>query len=120
MRKRVRTIDAQRWDEVNGIQAESGGMLESPEEQAEGPELVNPLDDNPLKNAEMAVEDDYDSIDGIINNGSKREIEDEILEEQKSVMDKIHEHEEKIKQLDQVNEPEKIKKDMLCPDRNLC
>lgn len=27
--------------------------------------------DNYLKNAEMALEDDYDSIDGIINNGSK-------------------------------------------------
>ena len=29
------------------------------------------LPDNPLKNAEMAVEDDYSMIDGIINNGSK-------------------------------------------------
>ena len=26
---------------------------------------------NPLKNAEMAVEDDYGMIDGIINNGAK-------------------------------------------------
>lgn len=29
--------------------------------------------DNYLKNAEMSVEDDYDSIDGIINNGNKQE-----------------------------------------------
>ncbi len=29
------------------------------------------LQDNPLKSAEMAVEDDYGMIDGIINNGSK-------------------------------------------------
>ena len=29
------------------------------------------LPDNPLKNAEMAVEDDYGMIDGIINNGPK-------------------------------------------------
>ncbi|EDN00990.1 hypothetical protein BACCAP_01212 [Pseudoflavonifractor capillosus ATCC 29799] len=28
-------------------------------------------DNNPLKNAEMAVEDDYGMIDGIINNGAK-------------------------------------------------
>ena len=28
--------------------------------------------DNPLKNAEMAVEDDYGMIDGIINNGPKQ------------------------------------------------
>ena len=29
------------------------------------------LPDNPLKNAEMTVEDDYGMIDGIINNGPK-------------------------------------------------
>ena len=29
------------------------------------------LPENPLKNAEMAVEDDYGMIDGIINNGAK-------------------------------------------------
>ena len=33
------------------------------------------LDSNYLKNAEMAVEDDYNMIDGIINNGSKEELE---------------------------------------------
>ena len=31
------------------------------------------LPDNPLKNTEMAVEDDYGIIDGIINNGSKEQ-----------------------------------------------
>ena len=30
------------------------------------------LPENPLKNAEMAVEDDYGMIDGIINNGPKQ------------------------------------------------
>ncbi len=34
-------------------------------------ELDGFLGDNPLKNAEMAVEDDYGMIDGIINNGTK-------------------------------------------------
>ena len=34
-------------------------------------EIPGFLPDNPLKNAEMAVEDDYGMIDGIINNGSK-------------------------------------------------
>ena len=29
------------------------------------------LPDNPLKNAEMALEDDYNMIDGILNNGSR-------------------------------------------------
>ena len=34
-------------------------------------EIPGFLPDNPLKNAEMAVEDDYGMIDGIINNGVK-------------------------------------------------
>ena len=34
-------------------------------------ELNGFLDNNPLKNAEMAVEDDQNMIDGIINNGAK-------------------------------------------------
>ena len=34
-------------------------------------EIPGFLPDNPLKNAEMAVEDDYGMIDGIINNGAK-------------------------------------------------
>lgn len=33
------------------------------------------LESNYLKNAEMAMEDDYNMIDGIINNGSKEELE---------------------------------------------
>ena len=59
----------QRWDDVNGMVMEDGGLLETPEGQAEGPALTNPLSDNPLKNAEMAMEDDYGMLDGIINNG---------------------------------------------------
>ncbi|MBQ8515037.1 MAG: DUF4316 domain-containing protein [Ruminococcus sp.] len=38
-------------------------VIVQPEQQRE--------QDNPLKNAEMAMEDDYNSIDGIINNGKK-------------------------------------------------
>ena len=34
-------------------------------------EIPGFLPDNPLKNAEMAVEDDYGMIDGILNNGQK-------------------------------------------------
>ena len=43
------------------------------------------LRENYLKNAEMAVEDDYNSIDGIINNGRK----DEPVEERPSVLDTL-------------------------------
>ena len=30
------------------------------------------FEENYLKNSEMSIEDDYDSIDGIINNGNKQ------------------------------------------------
>lgn len=38
------------------------------------------LSQNPLKNAEMAVEDDYGMIDGIINNGTKEPTEPTVAE----------------------------------------
>ena len=31
------------------------------------------MPDNPLRNAEIALEDDYDMIDGCINNGPKND-----------------------------------------------
>ena len=43
------------------------------------------LRENYLKNAEMAMEDDYNSIDGIINNGRK----EEPTEERHSVLDAL-------------------------------
>ena len=43
------------------------------------------LPDNPLKNAEMALEDDYNMIDGILNNGS-REIP---VKERTSLLERI-------------------------------
>ena len=43
------------------------------------------LRENYLKNAEMAVEDDYNSLDGIINNGRK----DEPAQERHSVLDAL-------------------------------
>ncbi len=93
----------QKWDEVNGAEIE---------------EPVT-ADDNPLKNAEMAMEDDYDSIDGIINNGSKKDEEEELKAEQQSVMDKIHEHEEKIKQQNQLCETVKEKKPYLVSEMDV-
>ncbi len=108
MKKQV-TKKIQKWDEVTGTAIETVETVSSPEEQAEGPELTSPADNNPLKNAEMAMEDDYDSIDGIINNGPKKDIEEESQAEQRSVMEKIHEHEEKIKQQNQLHHPEKKK-----------
>jgi len=47
------------------------------------PNFIKP--ENYLKNAEMAIEDDYNSIDGIVNNGRKEE------PEQKSVLEQLRE-----------------------------
>ena len=45
------------------------------------------LPDNPLKNAEMAVEDDYGMIDGILNNGQRHQRE--LPEKRKSVVEQL-------------------------------
>ena len=54
-------------------------------------ELPDFAKDNPLKNAEMSVEDDYNMVDGIINNGEKlpsvAELEERSKHEPISLMD---------------------------------
>ena len=47
------------------------------------------LPDNPLKNAEMAVEDDYGMIDGILNNGQREPPQRELPEKRKSVVEQL-------------------------------
>lgn len=41
------------------------------------------FEENYLKNAEMSIEDDYDSIDGIINNGNKQQEYEKLKEPDK-------------------------------------
>ena len=48
------------------------------------------IQDNPLKNAEMAVEDDYGLIDGIINNGKAPGLADE-KKEPPSILSRLSE-----------------------------
>ena len=116
----MNTVAAKRtirqWDEVNGVYVEERVPCSGLSDMNDGCASKSPVDDNPLKNAEMTLEDDYDSIDGIINNGSKKDAEEELREEQKSVKEKIREHEEKIKGLSRG--PQKIRKPSLCRDRN--
>ena len=50
------------------------------------------LPDNPLKNAEMAVEDDYGMIDGILNNGQRQPPQRELPEKRKSVVEQLKSH----------------------------
>ena len=47
------------------------------------------LPDNPLKNAEMSVEDDYGMIDGILNNGQRQPPQRELPEKRKSVVEQL-------------------------------
>ena len=52
-------------------------------------EVAGFLPDNPLKNAEMAVEDDYGMIDGILNNGQRQPPQQELPEKRKSVVEQL-------------------------------
>ena len=47
------------------------------------------LPDNPLKSTEMAVEDDYGMIDGILNNGQRQPPQRELPEKRKSVVEQL-------------------------------
>ena len=52
-------------------------------------EIPGFLPDNPLKNAEMGVEDDYGMIDGILNNGQGQPSHQEQPEKRKSVVEQL-------------------------------
>jgi hypothetical protein len=105
-----------KWDEINGREEEISEPDVTPKDRMNGPE-VGPCG-NYLKTAEEQMEDDYDSIDGIVNNG-KRENTDGLAEaERMSVKEKLREQEEKLRTRP-VNPPHR-EKDPLCPDRNLC
>ena len=83
--------EIKKWDEVDGVVKA----------------------DDSLKNAEMQLEDDYDQIDGIINNGSRKEI----VEERNSIKESIKQQQENFKK--ELKEKNR-KKDYLCPERDLC
>ena len=83
--------EIKKWDEINGVVKA----------------------DDSLKNAEMQLEDDYDQIDGIINNGSRKEI----VEERNSIKESIKQQQENFKK--ELKEKNR-KKDYLCPERELC
>lgn len=57
---------------------------------------TNSVRENPLKNVEIAVEDDYNMIDGIINNGPKESVKEQ-LKEAEEICAKQPPHKEKDK-----------------------
>lgn len=106
-----------KWDEVNGAEIGQAEPDVSPQDQKNGPQLGTGSA-NYLKSAEEQLEDDYSSIDGIINNGSRREAEELKDGDRASVMEKIREHEEKLKENQAI--PQYRSRDFLCPDRERC
>lgn len=118
-----------KWDEVGGLDERTSPPDQTPAEAKEG-QMRAYGQDNYLKNAEEQTEDDYNSIDGIMNNGARKDT-DPLSEKEKgdpserkseaekaSVMEKIREHEERLR--NSASDPIRFRKDALCPDRELC
>lgn len=112
-----------KWDEVGGLDEKTSPPDQTPAEAKEGP-MRTYGQDNYLKSAEEQTEDDYNSIDGIMNNGARkdtdplRETDKGDQSEKASVMEKIREHEERLR--NSASDPIRFRKDALCPDRELC
>lgn len=111
------------WDEVKGIKSvdeDYGTIVEQiAEDNAAARERgTGPV--NYLKSAEEQIEDDYNSIDGIVNNGSRREIEND---QKTSVMEKLREYDAKVrKEAENIREtqPDRVKLcQCYCPERGI-
>lgn len=86
------------------------------------------LPENPLKNAEMAVEDDYGMIDGIINNGAKEPTVAELEQQARSgqpislmdLADAIHrkEREKKKSVMEQLKSQPKAEHKKIAPKKS--
>ena len=105
-----------KWDEINGREAEIAEPDVTSQDRMTGPE-VGP-GSNYLKTAEEQIEDDYDSIDGIVNNAKRDNLDERAEADRMSVKEKLREQEEKLRT--RPVEPPHREKDPLCPDRNLC
>ena len=91
-------------------------------------EIPGFLPDNPLKNAEMAVEDDYGMIDGIINNGAKEPTVAELEQQARSgqpislmdLADAVHreEREKKKSVVDQLKSQPKAEHKKTAPKKS--
>ena len=118
-----------KWDEVGGLDEKTSPPDQTPAEAKEGPMRAYGQD-NYLKSAEEQTEDDYNSIDGIMNNGARKDTdpskekdagddpERKNAAEKASVMEKIREHEERLR--NSTSDPIRFRKDTLCPGRELC
>lgn len=105
-----------KWDEINGREEEITELDVTSQDRMAGPE-VGP-GNNYLRTAEEQIEDDYDSIYGIVNNGKRDDMDCRAEVERLSVKEKLREQEEKLRT--RPAEPPHREKDPLCPDRNLC
>jgi hypothetical protein len=106
-----------KWDEVGGLDERISPPDQTPAEAKEGPMRAYGQD-NYLKSAEEQTEDDYNSIDGIMNNGARKDTDPLSEKEKGDPSEKIREHEERLR--NSASDPIRFRKDALCPDRELC
>lgn len=115
--EKKRKSKIQKWDEVGGAtEVEVDEMTaEALEDAGAGPAISK----NPMRGIEDMVEQNDNSLDGVINNlpepNPVAQIDSgEVIEaeqKKKSVLGKIRET---------MSDPEKVKTMSLCPDRELC
>lgn len=105
-----------KWDEINGREEEIAEPDVTPKDRMDGPE-VRP-NSNYLKTGEEQMEDDYNSIDGIVNNGKREDTNGRTDAGRISVKEKLREQEGKLRA--RPAELPHRERDPLCPDRNLC
>ena len=125
--EKKRKTKIRKWDEVGGvveteIEESAGSFDETP---GAGPSVSR----NPMRGIEDMVEQNDNSFDGIINNvpaapvpdfaeiNEKADQEDIIADTKASVMEKIKEQQEKVKQAP-IPEPER-KTPVICPCREM-
>lgn len=89
----------QKWDEINGtgsdiIAIRQNGIVSCHYVDSIGfkelPEFIKP--ENYLKNAEMAMEDDYNMLDGLVNNAPADRVKESVKEsvtERPSVLEQL-------------------------------
>ena len=108
-----------KWDEVNGAQEQEQEKAQTPEEQRNGPMIAPGIskERDYLKSAEEQIEDDFNSIDGILNNGHwVAEVEEQKIRERESVMEKLREQERKAHSIPPAYPAGE--RTPLCPERN--
>lgn len=79
----MKSPDGRKENFVKGMQENNPQALKKQADVIVSSAAKAVFEENYLKNAEMSIEDDYDSIDGIINNGNKQQEYEKLKEPEK-------------------------------------